>query len=219
MKKILLIIVGIFLIGDVLAFTQTQNVTVTVLPEKIAYILKDITRPDKGFLQAFSEMNLTLVLIDDNQIKNTNFSNYRAVFIGDQPLKDTRYIPEMPAILANKFYAKDFGFISRGTIVQLASNSILRIHEDSEKVNIYNLSAFKLGGPNLFYYYIPYRNRNENLSIIATTTGGSESRRGSVIAYLSEENKKCFFGIVKTQFWTNDSREFFKDCINFVIAP
>ncbi|MFA4952974.1 MAG: hypothetical protein WC584_02020 [Candidatus Pacearchaeota archaeon] len=218
MKKILLIIIGIFLIGNVVALTQMQNVTVTVLPDKIAYIIKNPEKPDGGFLQAFNEINLRVDLIDDNNIRNTNFSNYRAVFIGDQALKNIKYIPEIPTILANKHYAKQFGFINKGTIVQLASNSILRIREDSTKTKVYEKPSFKLGGPNLFYYYLPYKN-TANVTTIATTTGGSQNQRGSVIAYLSEENNKCFFGIIKTQFWTIDSKELFKDCVNFVIAP
>ena len=59
----------------------------------IAYVLKNPNRPDTGFLEAFNSMSLSVDLIKDKDIPTTDFSKYKAVFIGDEKLKNIKKIP------------------------------------------------------------------------------------------------------------------------------
>lgn len=217
-KKFILILAGFLLIESVAAASFEQNVTVNVLPEKIAYIVRDTGKPDKAFLNAFNDLGLEIVLIDDDKIRQTNFSEYRAIFVGDEYLKNIKSLPKdsLPVIIANKYYGKDFGFLARGVISQMSSNSILRVDEESEIVKVYNRNVFKLGGPNLFYYYIPTKSQKAGLQILATTENG-HPKLGSVVAYSNSTSNKCFFGIIKSQYWTEDARELFEDCVSYAL--
>lgn len=206
MKRGLIIFLGIVFLLNIVGASSS-----------VAYVLKNPAKPDAGFMNVFHEMNLSIALIDDNKIKNTNFSNYNFVFIGDEKLMNLKKIPEnKPIIIANKYYGKEFGFIGKGNINQFASNSPLYIYKNGE-IPVYEVSKPSPGKINLHYYYIPTKNKI-NLNTIATTSTGYEKELGDVIAYSRNGIKKCFFGITETKYWTPEARNLFRNCVNFVLS-
>jgi hypothetical protein len=51
---------------------------------------------------------------------------------------------------------------------------------------------------------------------IATTSIGYKKELGDVIAYSKTKNK-CFFGITKTKYWTQHTKDLFNNCIAFTL--
>ncbi|HLC31971.1 MAG TPA: hypothetical protein VJK51_04865 [Candidatus Nanoarchaeia archaeon] len=79
------------------------------------------------------------------------------------------------------------------------------------------------------YYFLDEKNKAPPLVQIAATQPSSSGKKfGDVISYGAagitllngkKLNKNlCFFGITETQFWTNASRQMFKDCILFTLG-
>ena len=184
----------------------------------VAYVLKSPLRVDTGFLEAFEEMDLEVELIDDSDIGETDFSEYQFIFIEDGRLKNVEDIPldEVPLVIANGRYGKEFGLLDKGRIRKLVSSSPLKIKKDGEKIQVYEKSRFKTGGIGVPYYYLPFNYKNEDMETIATTM--KKRRAGDVIAYSSEDVGKCFFGITETKYWTEETKELFVDCVDYVLG-
>lgn len=187
-----------------------------VLAADVAYVLKKVNRVDQGFLDAFSDLGLDVDLIEDKEIKETDFSDYDIVFISDTRLRNVAGIPDMPVIVANKFYAKLFGFLDKGRASKLVSNSKLKVNKNGEVVKVYEKARFKTGGVSIPYYYLPNRYKNGDLETAGTTFTRKSRELGDVVAYL--EDRKCFFGITKTKYWTDDAKEMFDNCVKFALG-
>ena len=202
-KRFLLLIVFILSLSFVVAASD------------VAYVLKNPEKPDYVILNVFNEMNLSVDLIDSKNIPGFDFSKYEFIFVGDDRIKNSKYIPEFPIVIANGYYGKDFGISKKNSIKKIAANSPLEIIREENLVQVYDSSRFKSRRVNLAYYYISEKYQ-DNLVSVATVELGSDSETGNVIAYSSGETKKCFFGITETKYWTNDAKELFKDCVGFV---
>ena len=55
MSKYLIALVGIFFIAGALAFEITQNLTVNVLPSRVAYIYVNEKKIDQNIINAFGD--------------------------------------------------------------------------------------------------------------------------------------------------------------------
>ena len=181
----------------------------------VAYVLKNPEKPDYVILDIFNEMNLSVDLIDSKNIPGFNFSKYDFIFVGDDRIKNSKYLSGFPIVIANGYYGKDFGISRKNSIKKIAANSPLNIIKNKSLMQVYDTAKFKSRGVNLAYYYISEKYQN-NLVSVASVELGFDSETGNVIAYSYGETKKCFFGIIETKYWTKDAEELFKDCVNFV---
>ncbi|MFA4952975.1 MAG: hypothetical protein WC584_02025 [Candidatus Pacearchaeota archaeon] len=204
--------------GVIILLSFLILVSVVSASSDVAYILKNTAKPDAGFLDVFHEMDLSVDLIDDNNIKNTNFANYDLIFIGNEKVNSKLIPKNKPVILANKYLGKYFNFIDKGNINQFASNFPLDVFTEDTDVSVYEVSESSPGKVNLYYYYVPTKNKKQNIESVATTNTKYKNELGDVIAYSNEGTKKCFFGIVETKYWTDDAEDLFKDCIEFVVG-
>ena len=209
MKRVMLVFVlGILLVSFASATTN------------VAYILRNPQRADAGFVEAFEEMGMNVELIRDTDIKETDFSQYSLIFIGDTRLRNVKYIPvdKFPSVIANKYYARLFGLMSRGGISKLAANQPLKVQKNGDIVEAYTDAKLKKTRTGVPYYYIPEKYKEENMESIATTVQINKRKIGDVVSYSTSEAGKCFFGIVKTEFWTEESRELFRQCVDFTVG-
>ena len=215
-RLIIFILAGILLLGSISALTQTQNVTVTVLPPSVAYIFHNEKNVEQEVLNVFSEMNLDVDLIQDKNIRATNFSNYSFIFVGNEKISKLKYLPKTTHyIYMNSRYGRESGFLKLWKIAKIASNSPLVVLEDGRKIIVYETADFKLGGVNIPYYYLPEKYKAKGITSIATTDVGYKKKPGTVIGY---NGGNCFFGITEAKFWTKDTEKLFKDCAEFVLG-
>ncbi len=199
----------------------------------IAYILKDATKPNQQFISAINELGYSYDLIDDSQIKTTNFSKYKMILIPNE--KFSSYINDIPvnqmnSLIANKYHLQDWHWISDG-VSQIASSqplkaSVVKVNEITKDIpsnfKVYTLARYD-GGSIPMYYMSKYKKALKIKSIVSTYS----SKLGSVIAsaekgtvlkdnYISNA-RGVFFGITESAYWTNESKQLFKNSIKWLI--
>jgi hypothetical protein len=178
----------------------------------VAYLYKNSNAVPDGFLDVFDDMGFDVDMINTRDIPSTDFSGYAFVFIGDERLRNLRYLPDMPMILANRYYGEELGFIERGKISSIVSQRPLTV-EENPNTQVYEKASYKIGGPSIPYYFIPNKYQHDDAISVAKTSVGSKTRAGDVVSYLPG---KCFFGIVEADYWTDEAEEMFEDCVNSV---
>jgi len=208
-KKIFLTLLSLLIITPLISATD------------IAYIYKSEMKVDSTVLQTFSEMNLSVELIQEKEAKNTNLSNYSFVFLGDERLKKIGNAYENNLLIMNKYSIKEAG-ISSSSTTKLASNRRYKVLIDSEEKEVY--LSDNSPRKSIPYYYIPQKRTIESSKGIASAFTGRNL--GQIISYTNSSSELgngqiakgniCFFGIIKTEYWNNEAKNLFKNCVDFV---
>jgi len=209
-KEIFFLMVGLILVVGFINF---------VLASDVVYIVKKSSNVDSGFVDVFSEMGLSVDVVESQDIQSVNFSDYRVIFVGDERLRNVEdiLVDKYPSVIANRYYGKAFGLSNAG-ISKLSSTSFLKIKKGFDLIDVYNSACFWFKKINLAYYYIPVRYSNGLMDSVATTFVGYDKELGDVIAYSNSGVNKCFFGIVESDYWTSDAKNLFKDCVGFALS-
>jgi len=204
----------------ILSFVFVILLSNLVLGADVGYVLKKSSRADSGFTDVFSDMGLSVELIEDKNVRDVNFSDYKFIFVGDNRLRNLKHISvdDIPGVIVNSKYAKQFGFLDKGRVSKLASNAKLKIKKNGDIVEVYERARFKRGGVGVPYYYLRNKYKSDDVKTVATTYTKRNKELGDVISYLESNGiKKCFFGIIKTKYWTDEARELFKECVEYVV--
>jgi len=181
----------------------------------VAYVYRNSRMVDDAFVSAFGDMGLSVDLVDNKNIKTMDFSGYRFVFVGDERLRNLKYLPEdVSVVLANRYYGKELGFLDKGRISKLSANAPLSV-EQNPTFQVYDRALYKLGSRGIPYYYIPNKYQKVGAESVARTPIGYKRKAGDVISYLPG---KCFFGIVEAEYWTEEAMNLFVDCVEHVLA-
>src|SRR3989338_7295808 len=199
----------------------------------VAYIYSKTFKIDNNIISAFNDLNLSVDLINVNSI-SSNITSYKILFIGDEKFKNITKIPfgNIPTIFANYYHGEIFGLTDNEGISQLVSNSPLSVKKNNSVIQVYTRASEIRRRAAIPYYYIDYNNIASAMQPIARTyviragyTNGNTDL-GAVIAYAEKgavletgkalNGNLCFFGIVRSDYWTNNARELFKECIGFV---
>ena len=180
----------------------------------VAYVYRNSRMVDDVFVSVFVDMGLSVDLVDSKNIKMTNFSGYKFIFIGDERLRNLKYLPDVPMVVVNGYYGKQLGLVDRGRISKLSSSMPLNVVQNPT-IQVYDRAAFKLGSRGIPYYYIPSKYQRSDAESVAHTPIGYKRAAGDVISYLPG---KCFFGISQAKYWTEDARDLFEGCVNHVLA-
>lgn len=206
----------------------TQNVEVLILGESqgtVAYIYKNPTKIDNSVISKFESLNYTVQLIQEGSLPS-NWSSYEMIFVGDENFQHVNSIPvgEVPSIVANYYHGDEFGFTNSTGLSQLGSAIPLIVQINSTNVTVYT-SASDSRGVAIPYYYIDNRFIAASLERVALSKPTSSGRQGAVIAYAevgdvleNEETvqaRSCFFGVVRSSYWTPEASQMFTDCVNF----
>lgn len=199
---------------SVLMFLVSFVLLVTIVSASdVAYVYKNEKKIDQNVLNAFSEMSLSVDLIMEKEIPS-NLSSYRIIFIGNERFSRIKEISEsnVPTVLMNKYYGKEFGLVEKGSIGQIGSTTPLNVYTDEKTVRVYELELVKRKTA-LSYYYVPEKSCPDSLESLATTKKMfSRTRDGSVVSYMGDV---CFFGIIASDYWTAEAKELFEDCVSF----
>ena len=200
---------------------------ISVVAEDVAYVLKNAKKPNQDFLQVFDKLELSVKLVDDSNVKKTNFSQYNILFVDGEmkQLTNSKSIPvgNMPTIVANMFHPTTWGLTEE--ISSIVSNKPLKIHIIGGSIHQAYTSCCKPGGVGLPMYYLSDFNKAEGFEKVAETFINEGLIEG-VVQYLPKGKKLlngktakgnlCFYGITETDFWEPISRDLFEDCVRFV---
>jgi len=206
-----------------------------VFAADVAYVYKIKSKISDEVVNFFNDRGMSVETIKDDNIDQVDLSDYKLIFIGDeclnQKLEDVE-IWKYPVVIMNRFYGNEWGFTDEEGVSQMTSNYPLNVVDNGEIIQVYSQSNFdgqvKSSIP---YYFLDDDSINLNLRTIAETFSGTgqyhDDEVGSVIAVAEEgteldngavtESRMCFFGIAKTDFWTNAARDLFGDCVDDVL--
>lgn len=195
----------------------------------VAYIIKNTRNADQGFLSLFHDMNLSVDLISSTLVKRTDFTKYSLIFIGDELFRNPEDIPVMrfPTIISNFYHTDTWGLTDFDGASKLASNSPLNVKKGSQIIQVYTQAFFREGSSFAIpYYFLDDNNRLKSSISAARTYTGNNFDFGDVISHIPagarlkngkvSEKKACFFGIIESTYWTEQAKQLFMDCVNFV---
>ena len=86
-----------------------------IIAADVAYVVRNENLADSGFLEFFDAMNMSVKIIENNDIMSTSFSNYKIVLIGDGVIEHLEHLSKkLHLVLTNGKYAEWFGFLKHG---------------------------------------------------------------------------------------------------------
>ena len=218
MKKIILSLIFVFILFSL-----------SVQAKDVVYVARNI---DNNFLNAINDLNLSYDIINDNDITNTNFFNYKLILVGNDVFANANNIPvdKLNSLIVNIFHADDFG-ITRSNPNSAASSQPLIIKNiDTNKfvtsglgnfTTIYtsccfgngiSVPVYSLSRANPISRYIVSSNVNDLDAVIAVNFPGIKLLNNKI-----SFGRVTFFGITESDFWTNEARELFKRSLAFTL--
>jgi len=223
------LLIGIILFAN-LTLAAEQTVTGNLLPiesTRVAYLYRDFFRVDPNIVTAFNQLGYEVEYIRESTLPK-NLSIYKFVFIGDEIFLKSNLIDvsNLRTVTVNYHNIEDWGLSDRDGASQLGSTRPLSVMQGGTEIPVYT-SALLHGRVAVQYYFVDSHNTVQGFTQVATTrTSSSGNNFGDVIFYghpgMTLGNGKilhqdiCYFGIVKSSFWTQGARNLFRDCVNFV---
>lgn len=173
----------------------------------IAYILKDATHPDPNFISVIRELGYSYRMIDDSELSNINFSDYRMILVGDERINNIP-VNNYRSLVANPDYYRSFGAskssTTRGNVYN--SNTEISITKGLNR-------EFQAYTQSSTLYYLS----GKKYSNAVSATGSSTVDLGHFVIAIKENPRRVFFGISKSNYWTAESRQLFKNSIYWAI--
>jgi len=219
---------GMLLFSAFLIFLMGATIASAV--SDVAYIYRKTFKVDNNIIDAFTDAGLSVELINENTLPR-DFSGYKVIFVGDEIFTKEDLIPvnDFPSIIVNYYHSDTWGFTDNDGVSQLAANHPLSVVKNGQMIQVYTMSGNGIGGAALPYYFLDVENKAPSLETIALTeVTSSGSDFGDVISVAhtgaqlfngkTQNANLCFFGIVKSDFWTPSARAMFQDCIGHVVS-
>ncbi|OGJ20425.1 hypothetical protein A3K73_00235 [Candidatus Pacearchaeota archaeon RBG_13_36_9] len=191
----------------------------------IAYIYSSQNRIDNNIIRVFSGLNLSVELINENSIPK-DFSQYKLIFIGDEKISKPIAIEQYPSIVISYHMGQETGLTDNDGISKMASVTPLKVKFKGKEVIVYT-SGRDPKGIAIPYYFLDNENKIKGLIKYAGTYSTSSGKDfGDVISFAEKgtvlSNGKivnsgmCFFGIIKSDYWTTEAENLFLDCVKYV---
>lgn len=210
MKKFFLLVFMAILIN---------SLTISVLAEDIAYVVKSINNPDDVFISVIEELNLSYEIIDDSDISSTNFSDYGMILIGNDGVRNVP-VNDYPSLIVNPNYYSGWSKWKSSVGGNTASSVYNLNHEITEgvpnNVQVYS-SCCHNNGISLNIYYLYGQDSRNNCNSV-TVKGSSGTDLSRYVIATKEDPRRVYFGITETSYWTQDSKELFKNSIGWLLA-
>jgi len=194
----------------------------------VAYLYNKKFRIDNGIVKFFNEMNLSVDLINEKNFSKTDFSKYRLIFVGDERFSKPKDIPidRYPTVIMNYNHGPVFGLTDRDGISKLGRTEPMSVRKNNTIIQVYTKAMYDFKRVAIPYYYLANGDKVPTMIKVAGTYSGNSYDLGDVISYAKagthlingKTTKKnlCFFGIVESEYWTDEAKKLFKDCINYV---
>ncbi|HLC56445.1 MAG TPA: putative S-layer protein [Candidatus Nanoarchaeia archaeon] len=216
----------------------------TALAADIGYVVRDNNYVDSKITSVFDQMSLTYDIILSNNIPSTDFLQYKAIVINDNILNNADQLPvnSLAVVSLNTKHPKIWGWTFNGisSIVNSQPLDIKNVAPDNpimldqfSFIQVYtqcctdsspnNPSSGHIGIP--AYYLLRSNIRNVPWTVIGSTVVNNNdavigaAEKGTLFLNgQTAQQRIVFFGITKTQYWTFQTEELFKNSITWVIA-
>jgi len=198
-----------------------------VSASKVGYIYRSESKIDSRVVGVFSQIGLEVDFINENSL--SNLSKYDFIYVGDESFTKAIPIGDYNAIVSNYYLGQKSGITDSDGISKLVSKHNLNVNVDGKLLPVYT-DFVDNRGMAISYYYLGDNNKVSGFRQYAgTDTTSSGNPFGDVISFgekgLTLSNGKiskgyiCFFGIVDSQYWTEEAKDLLKQCITFANRP
>ncbi len=188
----------------------------------IAYIYDKEGKIDQNIVGIFSQLDLTIDYINNPL---TDLSNYKIVFVGD----DGAEFPDLnkyPSVIASYSLGEKTGLTDKDGTSKIASTQPLKVKFKGSDVIVYT-SGRDSRGIAIPYYFLDNENKAQGVLKYAGTYSTSSGKDfGDAVSFAPQgtllsngkvvDSGMCFFGIVKSNYWTPEAKELFLDCVQYV---
>ena len=195
----------------------------------VAYIVEDERDAEPNIELVFFELGLHYDIIEEDDIPSTNFDDYDILVIGDNNFDHPEDIPvnEIRTIILNHYNTNgDWGWsTSIGSVTSIPFTTVMVddpghqifddvglewVAYDQPNIPAYYLNGQKAAGLDLLAHK---QGSNTGDAIIALALEGTQYKNGK-----TEQTKSIFYGLIKSDFWTGDSKLIFKNMLEFLIS-
>ncbi|MFT4303839.1 MAG: hypothetical protein ACMXYG_04695, partial [Candidatus Woesearchaeota archaeon] len=198
----------------------------TISASDVAYIYRSTARIDQNMVDVMqNDFNLNINYYNENNLPN-NLSSYKFLIVTADNFRNYIPVNDYPSIIPNFFNGHDWGLVSNVGVSKLASNSPLRVEivETGERPTVYT-RATDWRGIALDFNFLSNENSPINKETIAKTLpiSSGPTHEGDVVSIIRAGTQlmngriaggdMCFYGILQSNYWTNDARELFKTCV------
>jgi len=193
-----------------------------VYAQEVVYLAKNSINVDQNYIDALEEVGFSVNVVFDSEIPSTDFDNYHMIFIGDGLFSNYDRIPvtDKECLIANTHHLDDWKIAGYAGIISIGNNYL------KGKI-VYNETPITEGieSPVRLYddygvlgYYLPrLPNRARGTKNIIGTDNFDQNPllgiipEGETLYPSGTSNAKtAFFGIIKTDDWTEESETLFK---------
>lgn len=230
MKKLLSVIFVlsmVFLLSSVSA-TNQKDVAILTTGHYDSYLIQEIS----------SSMGLTYDLIYEDDIKSTNFDNYKMILIGNEDFSDPQSIPNenYSTLTLNSDNYYETGILFPDPQLGWSKKRAYQSSPSTIKLNGINSSildeipkeftAYKVENINVNTYYLRAQ-KATGIKMLAYVGGSSHIYSDSVLALIYpggkflnnkiSNSRNLYFGIVEAKYWTNNTKKLFENSVFWVI--
>ena len=226
MKKLVFVVFAVFL---------TIFLASSVLATDVAYVVK--TKADPFLTSELSSAGLTYNVILDSNITSTNFSKYKMILIGNDNFDNFR---DIPVEKYNSLIINEYHFYQKGVIIvsdsqwgwsagRGAASSPTKLKLSTINTTIVDsvpefFKAYTVTDTGVNTYYLTGK-KATGIKLITQVEGHAASDSVLSIAYpgtkylngKTGEARSLFFGIVEPKYWTVDSRQLFRNSLEWVL--
>jgi len=193
----------------------------------VAYLYKKSYKIDQNIIDIFESLGLTVDLIQE-EAQPSNYNSYRFLFVGDENFKKNIPVNNYPSIVSSYYHADTWGLTDNEGVSQLGATHPLSVLVDGHTFQVYT-EAMDQSRVAIPYYYLDKENKALAMEQVAgTETTSSGYKFGDVISYAypnsvmmngkTQQGKLCFYGIIESDFWTQNAKDLFEDCVEFVAS-
>ncbi len=187
-----------------------------VLAEDIGYVVRNTGNPDSNFINIINELGYSYELIDDSEISSTDFSEYKMILIGNERISNVP-VNDYKSLVANTNYYENWSnsIGSSGGNIPLHAYNLNNLITEGVPTNFQVYTQCCSGGVSIPIYYLTGRKNNcDKITVLSSSTSDS----GKYVIATKDNPKRVFFGITRSDYWTDDSRELFKNSLKWVVG-
>lgn len=190
----------------------------------VAYIYRSQRAIDNNVVNAFNNLGLKVDFVNENNL--TSLAGYNLIFVNDERFTKPIPIENYNSVVSNYYLGYQLGLTDADGMSRLSSREPLMVNFKGNFLQVYN-SAIDQNREYLAYYYIDKNNKAGSLRRYAGTySSGSGSNFGDVISLVEKgsilhngkkaQGRICFYGVIDSSFWTENAKNLFNDCVNYV---
>jgi len=202
----------------------------------VAYVVK--TNSNSFLTSELNALGLTYDVITEENVLSTDFSQYKMILVGNDKFDNPNDIPvsKYKSLIINSYHYYKKGILFIDPQFGWSSKKGTQSSPSSIKINDFNISitsnlpeifkGYTISDPNVQTDYLRER-KATGIRLIAQLSGSSHTIEDSVIAVVYPgakflngniaQKRSLFFGITKSEFWTQESKQLFRNSIMWVV--